>query len=269
MMFCAKLALSLPPHWSLLSIWFRYRMIDCTEEWRDRMESLMTETSRPDFIGKGRDNMNLRHKGYRVLSIKRVENLFLWKRYVLQRSLVAAKIPQGAKAHECVKVESWRSWQRDELSQNFAANEVFLFHGLHHSLVNQIAKEGFDERVCNLKGMFGAGIYLAENSSKSDEYCVENSTNSSFMFLVRATLGAPYEALQPMKRHRRPPCTEGHLDVIETRGVKTVCSHPRLDSVIAPTTKTHAQAALCKYREFIVYDKTQSYPEFIIEFKRI
>jgi hypothetical protein len=30
--------------------------------------------------------------------------------------------------------------------------------------------KGFDERVSAITGMFGAGIYLAENSSKSNQY---------------------------------------------------------------------------------------------------
>jgi hypothetical protein len=29
---------------------------------------------------------------------------------------------------------------------------------------------GFDERVSNLSGLFGCGVYFAENSSKSDMY---------------------------------------------------------------------------------------------------
>lgn len=38
------------------------------------------------------------------------------------------------------------------------------------SLVDKIANHGFDERVSNLAGMFGCGIYFAENSSKSVIY---------------------------------------------------------------------------------------------------
>jgi len=36
--------------------------------------------------------------------------------------------------------------------------------------VNAIIHKGFDERHAYIGGMFGAGIYFAENSSKSNQY---------------------------------------------------------------------------------------------------
>merc|ERR1719335_599694 len=49
-------------------------------------------------------------------------------------------------------------------------NEVLLFHGTKSSNVGQIAEEGFDERVCSLDGMFGGGLYFAEDSCKAGQY---------------------------------------------------------------------------------------------------
>lgn len=53
----------------------------------------------------------------------------------------------------------------------------FLFyHLLFPSLptgspfINAIIHKGFDERHAYIGGMFGAGIYFAENSSKSNQY---------------------------------------------------------------------------------------------------
>ena len=65
------------------------------------------------------------------------------------------------------------------------ANEYYLFHGCNEKIVDIIGTQGFDERVSSLngktflnlqwvivliQGMFGCGIYFAENSSKSDLY---------------------------------------------------------------------------------------------------
>lgn len=36
--------------------------------------------------------------------------------------------------------------------------------------INAIIHKGFDERHAYIGGMFGAGIYFAENSSKSNQY---------------------------------------------------------------------------------------------------
>ena len=48
------------------------------------------------------------------------------------------------------------------------ANERMLFHG--SSFINAIVQKGFDERHAYIGGMFGAGIYFAEHSSKSNQY---------------------------------------------------------------------------------------------------
>ena len=40
------------------------------------------------------------------------------------------------------------------------------------------------------KGLFGQGLYFAENASKSDEYT--DNDDLHYMFLVRVCLGSPY-----------------------------------------------------------------------------
>jgi hypothetical protein len=254
-----------PPHWRLQSLSSAARVVDCTAEWRDRIQELMTGTCKPEHIGKGRDNLGLTHKGYRVVRVSRIENPLLWKRYVLQREAVVANLPAGSQKHARVNVESWRSWQKRELAQHTAANEAFFFHGTKPDIAECIKRVGFDERVCSLGGMFGAGVYLAENSSKSDEYCVPDAKGSCFMFVVRAAIGTPHRTLEDMNDLRRPPCLQGHTEI---KGQYCI-DHPRADSVFAPTTSTHPGACLKRYREFIVYDGAQSYPEFLIEFKRV
>ena len=47
------------------------------------------------------------------------------------------------------------------------SNEMLLFHG--SPFINAIVTKGFDERHAYIGGMFGAGIYFAENSSKSNQ----------------------------------------------------------------------------------------------------
>ncbi|EKX35886.1 hypothetical protein GUITHDRAFT_79242, partial [Guillardia theta CCMP2712] len=122
-------------------------------------------------------------------------------------------------------------------------------------ILDVILKAGLDERVCSLGGLFGAGIYLAENSSKSDEYCTPDSRGICRMFVVRAVLGSSYEAMQAMNNVRLPPVMPG--------------SDRLHDSVIGVTKDTHPSAFLEKYREFIVYDRRQTYPELLVEFKRV
>ena len=75
--------------------------------------------------------------------IERIVNPKVWERYVYRRQEIA------------------------EANHN-NANERMLFHG--SPFVPYIIQNGFDERHAYIGGMFGAGIYFAENSSKSNQY---------------------------------------------------------------------------------------------------
>lgn len=146
-----------------------------------------------------------------------------------------------------------------------------LFHGLNAGVLETIAESGFDERVSSLEGMFGCGVYFAENASKSDLYChtaacaqvgalyqgkrskctcwkdmdVERS-----MLVARVTMGNPwvrYESTDKVNPLRRAP--------------------EPYDSVLGES-KAHSRRAKLKYREMIVYDRRQCYAEYILWYKR-
>ncbi len=48
-------------------------------------------------------------------------------------------------------------------------NEAFLFHGLNHKFLDEVAAGGFSTRHCSLNGMFGSAVYFAEHSSKANQ----------------------------------------------------------------------------------------------------
>lgn len=80
---------------------------------------------------------------YNILKIQKVINRKLWERYLHRRKEI------------CEENHGY-------------ANERMLFHG--SPFINAIVQKGFDERHAYIGGMFGAGIYFAENSSKSNQY---------------------------------------------------------------------------------------------------
>lgn len=89
---------------------------------------------------------NLRKTAFNVIfffQIQKVQNKKLWERYVHRRQEVAEE-------------------------NNAQSNERMLFHG--SPFINAIVQKGFDERHAYIGGMFGAGIYFAEHSSKSNQY---------------------------------------------------------------------------------------------------
>ncbi|CAF1099551.1 unnamed protein product [Rotaria sordida] len=152
-----------------------------------------------------------------------------------------------------------------------AMNQNSLDHLLH---------SGYDPRVSNLCGMFGGGFYLAENSSKSNQYipcprCGKNSIDNDIgcncanqqdiefaIVLYRAALGDVHVAMKYDKeKYRRGPNGQR-----VRRPPKKTNDKDLYDSVMGESMENGSDRL--KYREFILYDSGQAYPEYVIYFRR-
>ncbi|XP_072281308.1 poly [ADP-ribose] polymerase tankyrase-2 isoform X2 [Pyxicephalus adspersus] len=165
---------------------------------------------------------------YNILKIQKVCNKKLWERYTHRRKEVT------------------------EENHNHA-NERMLFHG--SPFVNAIIHKGFDERHAYIGGMFGAGIYFAENSSKSNQYvygigggtgCPVHKDRSCYichrqLLFCRVTLGKSFLQFSAMKMAHSPP---GH---------HSVTGRPSVNGL-----------ALAEY---VIYRGEQAYPEYLITYQ--
>ena len=96
-----------------------------------------------------------------------------------------------------------------------------------------------------------------------------------YMFVVRVLLGQPYVARKPHK-YQRPPCTAQcddtcthsdfydsvigtHKDMAKSGGYVMVGGHP---ASAGPGTRP------LLFREFVIFDKSQCYPEFLVTYER-
>lgn len=196
----------------------------------DDKEFLAVETEMQATVREHRDNG---HSGgvfsrYNVIRIQKVQNRKLWERYNHRRSEVA------------------------EENGNLA-NERLLFHG--SPFINAIVQKGFDERHAYIGGMFGAGIYFAEHSSKSNQYvygigggtgCVMHKDRSCYichrhLLLCRVTLGKSFVQFNAMKMAHAPP---GHHSVMG----KPSCGG-------------------LNFPEYVIYRGEQAYPEYLITYQ--
>ncbi|XP_016296421.1 tankyrase-2 isoform X2 [Sinocyclocheilus anshuiensis] len=167
---------------------------------------------------------------YNIVKIQKVCNKKLWERYTHRRKEVS------------------------EENHNHS-NELMLFHG--SLFVNAIIHKGFDERHAYIGGMFGAGIYFAENSSKSNQYvygigggtgCPLHKDRSCYMcqrhlLFCRVTLGKSFLQFSAMKMAHSPP---GH---------HSVTGQPSVNGL-----------ALAEY---VIYRGEQAYPEYLITYQII
>eukprot|EP01089_Gocevia_fonbrunei_P019658 TRINITY_DN7035_c0_g1_i1.p1 TRINITY_DN7035_c0_g1~~TRINITY_DN7035_c0_g1_i1.p1 ORF type:complete len:491 (-),score=81.16 TRINITY_DN7035_c0_g1_i1:112-1584(-) len=218
--------------------------------------------------------------GFIVKDIQRIHNVALWKKYQF------AKETLKVKKSDLSSRETGQYLRKNPIlmeSLDPSVNEYYLFHGTSWPVINDfISKDGFEERCSSVNGMFGAGIYFAENSSKSNQYipCPTCGKGSIFkdkncecskefdkaenleygIVIARVILGEPHLCMAYTQEKykgasgnpvRMAPLKEGSTE--------------RYDSVLGECEKYGGRL---RFREFIVYDRAQAYPEYIVRFTR-
>ena len=196
----------------------------------DDPEYISVDEQMQSTLREHKDNVGGTYSKYNMLKIQKISNKRLWARYCHRRKEVA----EENHGHE---------------------NERLLFHG--SPFLNAIVQKGFDERHAYIGGMFGAGIYFAENSSKSNQYvygigggtgCPAHKDRSCYicqrqLLLCRVTLGKSFLQFSAIKMAHSPP---GHHSII---------GRPSSGGLMFP--------------EYVVYRGEQAYPEYLITFKII
>jgi len=131
------------------------------------------------------------------------------------------------------------------------ANEAWFLHGTSHAGAAAISSDDFDMARANPSGLYGAGIYLAESISKSDEYVRGEIIDDIELFpllICRACLGHIYYCDEKLPDRRK----------LEQR-----CLRQQWHSVLGDRKKVSGT-----FREFIVYDPTQVFPAYIVYYSR-
>lgn len=267
--------IELPSYWktSTLSSGTVQR-IDVTKQLRDAVQRMFNKSCFPDFIGTGRDAHGLRHKGFQVLSVERVENVALWKAYTAARSAVAKAGPHAAlaprPASEC-------KWQHAALHLVAESNEVLLFHGTKDDCVDKIAHNGFDERYSS-GGLFGAFTYFAENSCKSDQYIPPTANGEIVFFLARVSLGSvrPLYSQQDLQQPRdtyrpqlRPDKAGAFYDSMRYICPRVQPHYPAGYRANGARPQDGQGGQPLRYNEFMVHRGQNAFPELIVRVKRV
>jgi len=174
---------------------------------------------------KGSDEWNVIHNrfiqslpGNHISRIERIQNKTLWLWYYLKKKELDMK---------------------NNLSKG--ANEKMAFHGSRANAYDIILKDGFDNRVANMGGSYGAGIYFAHNSGTSNGYVAPGAFNKRKMLYCRVLIGD----IGPGKSGlRRPP---------------EKSTSPFGKTVLYDSVGTDGNI-------YVVFDDHQCYPEYVIHF---
>ncbi|CAH1787704.1 unnamed protein product [Owenia fusiformis] len=225
-------------------------------------------TWKSGIVGNGSDARGLTHTNIKIKKIQSVQNPQQFKKYNTHQQAMCKKAVDGD-IHsigngELVPFTSTLGVSSLDSLLVPQINECFLFHGAKPESVDGIVSQGPDSRL-TVNSMMGNGVYMAESSTKADQYADpkdQRSGGEKKMFLMRAQLGNIHVANE-VYAFRRPPCVE------YGKGCNNkICSaHTPCDSVLA--VKRPGGAGRLLFREFIVYDNSQVYPEFLITYERI
>ncbi|NWU84980.1 PAR12 polymerase, partial [Onychorhynchus coronatus] len=160
---------------------------------------------------------------------------------------------QTMKTYSILKIQRiqnpslWKvfQWQKEKMKRENGGKEVqekLLFHGTNISFMEAICTRNFDWRICGKNGTnYGMGIYFARDASYSHAYC-QAVEKGNMMFVARVLVG---DYIKGNAAYVRPPKKS-----VDGLWFYDSC----VDDELNPSV-------------FVVFEKHQVYPEYIIEYK--
>uniref|UniRef100_A0A8C8RHT0 Poly(ADP-ribose) polymerase family member 12 n=1 Tax=Pelusios castaneus TaxID=367368 RepID=A0A8C8RHT0_9SAUR len=134
-------------------------------------------------------------------------------------------------------------WQKAQMQKSNGGKDVserYLFHGTSKKHIDAICQQNFDWRICGLHGTaYGKGSYFARDASYSDNYSKTDS-HIKTMFLARVLVG---EFSLGCSSYLRPPPKDNENNFYDS------CVNNLLNPSI-----------------FVIFEKHQIYPEYLIEY---
>ena len=165
----------------------------------------------------------------RITSVQRIQNTWLWERYVQHR-------------------------KRLHLKNSGMVNEMELFHGTRNNDPKLIyeGEDGFDMRY-SAQGMWGVANYFAVNASYSHNYAhVNAATGYREMFLVKVLTGDSYNCASTPTLRMPPPKPSAVLSSQLQFG------QMKYDTVTGTTKGSQV---------FMAYDNEKAYPAYLIQYQ--
>ncbi|XP_059470849.1 poly [ADP-ribose] polymerase tankyrase-2-like [Neocloeon triangulifer] len=164
-------------------------------------------------------------ESYTIKKVYRINNKYTWPRYKKRR----AQISKELGGH----------W----------VEEKHLFHGSPQA--KKIACEGFDRGFAKNSGMFGKGVYFAENSSKSNNYAFGN--------------------FKPCDQHHNRRCQICTRQMLICKVALGRIHHLTSTATSLPrgyhSVKAEPNSNFLLHPEYIIYNDDQVYPSFLVEYK--
>ena len=242
----------------------------------------------PKQLGKGRD-VNPYLRAYTRLELEAAWQCIAPdrnERYELEKKQVRRDISMLQSQGMAMQIERTKlDWIKDS-TLDPDLNEKWLLHGTKPEFVLAMLQQGLNERITSMNGMLGAGVYLAEDAEKVDQYCFPDSGQGSpefdelhrilfpntpgaarhpagpgsapggvndlfYVFVVRALCGYTYHQDMP-----------GGADRRELPEVPGSTPPVRYHSLIFDSTRF-------RYREFVNFHSVRTHIQYLLAYRRV
>jgi hypothetical protein len=188
-----------------------------------------------------------------VVGVEHLQNDMRYMIYCLRRQVIEAELATESREEWDVKTDR-ASTLLPLATLDSSLNEHYLWHGTGPTEARGIASTGFDlsQAGCGRGALFGRGAYFAESCLKADEYVKPDERGWYPLILCRVTLGRI--------------CYCDAEDPGELReSLRAACRNRagKYHSVLGDREKVRQT-----FREFVLFDSSQVYPEFIVWYVR-
>lgn len=246
----------------------------------------------PDKLGSGRQSSvwASAHGNYSSLKLRLAWKMHLpnkFKSYEANRKHVKGEIAfLGYLDDGNLKDEMKVLTKLDDLNEKFhadsAVNEKFLLHGTKPESVLTIMHNGLSERFSG--GLFGHGVYMAEDAEKIDQYTTPDDGELSrletlrekifvngmkhpgkdlfYVFVVRACLGIAVETSDGEISSKEP-----HQDVFNDSSKRELSAIPDSDPAI-PYHALIGEHGASLHRELLTFNGDRTVLEYLLAYSR-
>ncbi|KAL1275251.1 hypothetical protein QQF64_034874 [Cirrhinus molitorella] len=180
--------------------------------------------------------------GYKRVPLQSTSAEYIKIRELFNRTLVGFRFLKVERIQNKALWEVYQ-WQKDCMKKNNGGRDVAekqLFHGTDSKHLDAICLNNFDWRICGTHGTaYGKGSYFARDAKYSHSYTKDSGTR--IMFVCRILVG---DYTKGESSYLRPPSKDGGDTIFYDSCVNDVCD-PSI---------------------FVVFEKHQIYPEYLIEY---
>lgn len=295
----SQASLSVPEHWSGRDHPSGWALISVDTSTLATLKQLF-QVRRPEQLGKGLDSHRYReYRSLRVHCAWRVEHPGLWLRYASEKMFMEQQLAvlEDQGFHRDIGSTSVLDCAALPGEFSEVVSETMLLHGTKPENVLQVLHNGLNERLTSSKGAFGAGIYLAEDPEKVDQYTAPDpwlnhpgleelhsrlypvgghahaERDLFYCFVVRAASGAQLRTRGLLKTDSEVPptrdCETGEVlfSTAERRELRIIeGSSPPLHY---HSLRVDLGRALHRFREFVHFNANRTYCEYLVAYERI